>query len=69
MYIQYFIEKGFGSREIVFFLGIHSYFGPRRTNRPYAKPNYGTEQSKFEIGYCRQTYFFTEKLAHIRVNL
>ena len=46
-------------------MGVHDNFGPRRTNRPPATPNYGPRKGKFEIDYYRQTYCFPEKLARI----
>ena len=35
---------------------LNSYFGHRLTNRPHTTPNYGPENSKFEVGYYRQIY-------------
>ena len=34
------IGMGFGSRERALSMGVNYYFGPRRTNRPHATPNY-----------------------------
>ena len=47
--IQYIIGKGFGSREIAYYMGVNSYFGPRRTNRPHETPNYGLDKYKYEV--------------------
>ena len=67
--IQYAIVKGFGSREILLSMGVKAYFGPRITKIPHGTPNYEPDIWKFEIDYYRQTYFFTEKLSHIREKL
>ena len=61
MNIQDGIGKGFGSIEISYYMGVNSYFGPRRTNRPHATPNYGPVKSKSEVYYYRQTYFLQKK--------
>ena len=66
MNVQYVLVQGFGSREIEHSMGINAYFGPRRTNRPHATPNYGTRKSRFEVDYYRKTYFSPEKVAHNR---
>ena len=50
-------------------MGVNDYFGPRRTNIPHATPNYGAGKYKFGDDYYRQTYFFPEKIAHIRKEL
>ena len=60
--------KVFGSRERAYYLGVNAYFGPIRTNRTHARPNYVHEESKFEVDYHRQTYCSPEKVAHIRRN-
>ena len=64
MNIQYAIGKGFGCIEIVYYIVVNAYFGPRRTNIPHATPNYGPWEYKFEIDYSRQTCF-SRKMAHI----
>ena len=56
MIIQDGIGKGFSSREIVHYMVVNFYFGPRRTNIPHATPKYGPVKSKFEVDYYRQTY-------------
>ena len=53
--------KVFGSRERAYYLGVNAYFGPIRTNRTHARPNYVHEESKFEVDYHRQTYCSPEK--------
>ena len=63
--IKYSIEKWFGSRERVYYIGVNDYFGPRRTNRPHATPNYRPGKYKCEIDYYRHKYCYSEKLAHI----
>ena len=64
--IQYAIGKGFGYRERTFSMGVNYYFGPIRTNRPHASPNYETGQPKFEIDYYRQKYFSPENDSYMR---
>ena len=54
--IQYAIGKVIGYREIELSMEVNSYFVPTIKNRPHANPNYGPEQSKFEIEYYRQTF-------------
>ena len=49
MNIQDYIGKEFGSREISYPMGVNSYFGSIKTNRPHAARNYGRIKSKFEI--------------------
>ena len=68
MNIQNGIGKKFGYIERAYFMGVIAYFGPRQTNIPHATPNYRHGKSKFEVDYYRQTYFSSEKLAHIRKN-
>ena len=48
MNIQYVKGNGFGYIERAQSLGVNAYFGPRRKNRPYATPNYGSRKSKSE---------------------
>ena len=38
--IQYSVGNGFSYRERAFYMVVNSYFGPIRTNIPYATPNY-----------------------------
>ena len=47
-------------------MGTNAYFGLIRTNIPHAAPEYGPGKYKFEVDNYRQTYFYSEKLAHIR---
>ena len=59
--IKYAIGKIFGYREEAFYMGINFHFPPLRTNIPHVTSNYGPGQSKSEINYYRQTYYFPEK--------
>ena len=47
-------------------MGVNAYFPPKWTYRPQEAPNYRSVNSKFEVNYYVQTYFFLEELAHIR---
>ena len=35
---------------------MNDYFGPRRTNKPYATPKYGPGKSNFDFDYYIQTH-------------
>ena len=45
------ICKKFRSKEKAYSNRVNDYFGPRRTNIPHEKPNYGPLKSKFEVDY------------------
>ena len=47
-------------------MGVNTYFGPRRTSRTHATPNYRPVTSESEVDYYRQTYFSSETIFHIR---
>ena len=51
MNIQNGLVKVFGSRQISYSPVVNDYFVPRRTNRLYTTPIYGTLKSKFEVDY------------------
>ena len=53
MNIQNAIGKGFGSKEIAYYVLFNAYFGPIITNRLHATHNYEPIKSKFEIDYYR----------------
>ena len=69
MNIQDIFRKGFGYKEILYYIGVNTYFGTRWKNGTHAKPNYGPVKYKFEVGYYRNRYCSQEKVAHIRKNL
>ena len=49
----------FGLRVCTHNVGVNNYFGTRRTNWPLTKPNYGLGNTKYNMGYYRQTYCCT----------
>ena len=49
MNIQYGIGTGFGSIERAYYMGVNTYFGPRRTNRAHATSKYGPGNIGFKL--------------------
>ena len=52
------IGKGFGYREREYSMEVNAYFGTIITNIAHATPNYGPVNSKFEVGYYRQFFYY-----------
>ena len=62
------LAKYLGFKE-AYTLGVNVLFGPRRTNRPNKKPNYGPKNVKLEVDYYIQKYCSPEKLSHITTKM
>ena len=55
----------FGPRVCTHNIGVNNYFGTRITNRHIPKPNSGLVNTKYNIGYYRQSYCCTEEKIQI----
>ena len=55
------LEKGFGSRERAYYMGVNDYFGRRRTNRPHETTYYGPRKNKFELIITDRHIFLQKK--------
>lgn len=59
----------FGSRVCTHTVDVNAYFEPRRTNRPLSTFNNLKFNTKYNMDYCRQSYFCPEKASIIITNI
>ena len=57
-----YVGEDFCPRVFTHNVGVNTYFGTRRTNRPHPKPRYGLGNTKYNMGYYRQSYCCTVSL-------
>ena len=64
-----YVGIGICPRVFIHIVGLNSYFGPRRTNRPLTTTNHGIGNKKYYIDYYRKSYCCPDDLVNTRPNI
>ena len=60
---------GFGSIFLTYTVGANVYFNPIRTHMHFPTPDYGLQNTKYNMDYYRKSYFYPENLQSSKWNI